>query len=272
MRPVILSDINADALRATAEEFQSSFGPDAVESVVADVASADDNERMAARAFERHGDLAFLFLNAGIIPGPSGYDSTWTTSPEDYHRLLAVDMHSVYYGIRAFVPRLLKQRRPCLVLGTASVAGLFNASQAVPFTYVLAKHGVLLMLENLAAALREQAPQHSAAVLCPFMTETKMTDKMLDASDPIQAAAAQFVMPVSACVARLERELRRGAFYIVTPDKKSDVEQVVTQMSLKRGAVARGLPAERHLLRQFRPDVRAASAAAKEECAARAKL
>ena len=38
-------------------------------------------------------------------------------------------------------------------------------------------------------------------------------------------------------------------------------------------AVARGLPpAERHVLREFRPDVRRARAAAKEDCEPHAKL
>jgi hypothetical protein len=45
---------------------------------------------------------------------------------------------------------------------------------------------------------------------------------------------------------RLEYDLERGTFYIVTPDKLSDLEHIAARLSLKRDAVMYGLPPLRH--------------------------
>ena len=82
-------------------------------------------------------------------------------------------------------------------------------------------------------------------------------------ADQIAAAVSHASVPVSVLVERLERELRRGSFYIVTPDKTSDVEHVAARMRLKREAVELGLAPLREL-RADRDSLRAATVAAKE--------
>ena len=104
-----------------------------VDTVVADVSRLDDNERAAAYVWGKTGgDLAFLFLNAGTTTLAFGLEALWTTRPEDYRRVLSVDLDGVWFGIRSFVPRMIAAGKEGLVLSTASVAGLMNTSSFTP--------------------------------------------------------------------------------------------------------------------------------------------
>ena len=279
MSPIFLADIDEDRLtsakRSVVQSALGSGGLSEVVTLVADVASLADNERVAAAVWDRTGgDLAFLFLNAGITTLRFGVEALWTTRPEDYRRVLSIDLDGVWFGIRNFVPRMIATGREGLVLSTASVAGLMNSSDFTNFSYQIAKHGVVLMMELLASGFAEKHPQLHAAVLCPFLTKTRIGQqaRVQDAAsagvapanvphaDFIAAAVAQAEVPVSVLLARLEHELRRGAFYIVSPDKTSDVEVVSARMRLKREAVELGLPPQMQVPRHS-PALRAAKAA-----------
>ena len=145
------------------------------------------------------------------------------------------------------------------------------------------------MMELLAHGFLTRAPQLRAAVLCPFLTKTRIGQQAREQdaasagvapaavphADQIAAAVAHASVPVSVLVARLERGLKRGAFYIVTPDKTSDVEHVVARMRLKREAVERGLAPLRELRASGTADrasLRAAMAAAREAVGGRGQL
>jgi NAD(P)-dependent dehydrogenase (short-subunit alcohol dehydrogenase family) len=172
MSPVCICDINKTALEEAANDIGPVFLDQEIEIYVADISDIQENERMAKEVFQKHGDLAFLFLNAGITTTRLGFDSLWKTKPEDYHRVINIDMHGVWYGLRAFVPRMISGGKKGVVLSTASVAGLMNTSDMTNFSYQLAKHGVVLMMEALHGSFAKDHPQLQAAVLCPFATET----------------------------------------------------------------------------------------------------
>jgi NAD(P)-dependent dehydrogenase (short-subunit alcohol dehydrogenase family) len=172
MSPVCICDQDAAALQEAADDIGPIFLGQEIEIFFADISDIKENERLAQEVFERFGDLAFLFLNAGITTTRVGFDALWKTKPEDYHRVIDVDMHGVWYGLRAFVPRMISGGRKGIVLGTASVAGLMNTSDMTNFSYQLAKHGVVLMMEALHGSFTQDHPQLQAAVLCPFVTKT----------------------------------------------------------------------------------------------------
>ena len=123
---------------------------------------------------------------------------------------------------------IANSQREALVLSTASVAGLINTSYFTNFSYQIAKHGVVLMMELLAHGFAAKYPKLHAAVLCPFLTKTQIgrQARLQDAAsaglapadvpnaDAIDAAVAKGQVPVSVLVKRLEHDLRRNAFYI----------------------------------------------------------
>lgn len=64
--PVIICDVNEAALSSAKESLMSSAGQgQEVHSLVLDVADVQANEALAADVFNKYGDVAFVFLNAG---------------------------------------------------------------------------------------------------------------------------------------------------------------------------------------------------------------
>ncbi|CAB1369894.1 SDR family NAD(P)-dependent oxidoreductase [Denitratisoma oestradiolicum] len=114
--------------------------------VVAQVADVTDPAQVQAlvdRAIEEFGCLDVMFNNAGgAFPTP-----TETQSLDDYRRIIALNLDSVYYGIHAALPVMLAQGRGC-ILSTTSGAGL-NAVDGLA-AYGAAKAGVISLMKSVA--------------------------------------------------------------------------------------------------------------------------
>jgi NAD(P)-dependent dehydrogenase (short-subunit alcohol dehydrogenase family) len=155
-------DVNADSAAAVTAEIKAAGG-DAVAHVV-DVADPEAVERLARDVFETDRRVDILHNNAGI--GHAG--NIEATTMEDWQRVINVNLLGVAYGVQAFVPRMLAQGRPAVVVNTASEAGLVPTARMAPYT--ASKFGVVGMSEALNAEL---APRgiHVIAV-CPGIINT----------------------------------------------------------------------------------------------------
>ncbi len=155
-------DVNGDSAAAVAAEVKAAGG-DAVAHVV-DVADPDAVERLARDVFDTDRRVDILHNNAGI--GHAG--NIEATTMEDWQRVINVNLLGVAYGVQAFVPRMLAQGRPAVVVNTASEAGLVPTARMAPYT--ASKFGVVGMSEALNAEL---APRgiHVIAV-CPGIINT----------------------------------------------------------------------------------------------------
>jgi meso-butanediol dehydrogenase/(S,S)-butanediol dehydrogenase/diacetyl reductase len=69
---------------------------------VTDVRELAQVEALTEAAVERFGRLDVVFNNAGI----GAYGKAPDLDPETWHEVIAVDLHSVFYGCRAAIPRL----------------------------------------------------------------------------------------------------------------------------------------------------------------------
>src|SRR3954453_19100870 len=108
---LVLADRNAEPLGRLA-------GSLSAESVVMDVADPADNERLAAVA----GVPDLVCLNAGVSSTQAA--PVWETTPQEWRRVVDVNLGGVVNGLRAFVPRLVAMGGPRRILITASLAGL----------------------------------------------------------------------------------------------------------------------------------------------------
>ena len=117
---VVLADINAEAIASLAEEL-SSKGARAV-SVPTDVRDPDALERLAETSFGISGDVRLLVNNAGI----EQFGYLWDTPVENWDRLVAINISGTFYGIRAFLPRMIaaKTSPTKYVLNVSSVGGV----------------------------------------------------------------------------------------------------------------------------------------------------
>jgi NAD(P)-dependent dehydrogenase (short-subunit alcohol dehydrogenase family) len=138
---VAASDIDGENLRGVADEIAAAGGR--AFPCLADVTSAAQMQRLIDIVISDCGSLDILFnVAGGAQPLP-----THSMSVEDYHQVVALNLHSVFYGIRAALPVMLRQQRGT-ILSTTSGAGL-NAVSGLA-AYGAAKAGVISLMKNVA--------------------------------------------------------------------------------------------------------------------------
>ncbi|HEU4701980.1 MAG TPA: SDR family NAD(P)-dependent oxidoreductase [Conexibacter sp.] len=133
---------------------------------VADVTSAEACAEAVQRAEELHGGVGALVNNAGI----GAFDMTLdTTTDEQWERVIAVNLTSVFLMSRAALPALRRSGGGAIV-NVSSVHALATSRGLVP--YAAAKGGVLAMTRALAIDL---APDRIRVVaVLPGATDTPM--------------------------------------------------------------------------------------------------
>jgi NAD(P)-dependent dehydrogenase (short-subunit alcohol dehydrogenase family) len=133
---------------------------------VADVANEDDIERFAGEVAQQQDTdkIHLLFNNAGI----GGGGSMIANSREEWERTFNVCWFGVYYGVRAFLPMLLKADQGHIV-NTSSINGFWaSVGPMVPHTaYSAAKFAVKGFSEALQTDLRMNAPHIKCSVVMP---------------------------------------------------------------------------------------------------------
>lgn len=138
---VIASDIDGGALRETVRQIVAA-GCAAV-AHVADVTQAVQVQQLVDAAVDRHGRLDVMFNNAGgAFPQP-----THEMSLDTYRQIIALNLDSVFFGIHAALPVMLRQGSGT-VLSTTSGAGL-NCVLGLA-AYGAAKAGVINLMKNIA--------------------------------------------------------------------------------------------------------------------------
>ena len=163
---VVIGDIQADALQATVAELEAAGVP--VLGLRTDVSSLADIEALADAAESRFGAIHLVNNNAGVegyLDGP-----IWSATAKDWDWTLSVNLMSVIYGIRTFVPRMLAHGEPGHVVNTCSMTSVIAASNM----YGICKHAILALTEVLAADLAAAGSVIGATGLCPGIIATNL--------------------------------------------------------------------------------------------------
>ncbi len=151
---VMIADINAEAAGQVADEIGGL-------ACAVDVSDGDSVAGMAREALDSFGQLDILVNNAGITHLPAPLEDV---SEDDFDRVLAVNVKSVYLTARVLVPHF-KANRSGVILNIASTAGVsprprlnwYNASKGWMITATrtmaveLAPHGVRVNALNPVA-------------------------------------------------------------------------------------------------------------------------
>ncbi len=116
----------------------------------ADVSKPEDTERYVREAVERFGGVDILFANAGI---EGAVRPLTETAPEEFDRVLAVNVRGAWLGIKYAAPEIAKRGGGSIVL-TSSVAGLVGARGLGP--YVASKHALIGLAKSAALELAAQ--------------------------------------------------------------------------------------------------------------------
>jgi 3-oxoacyl-[acyl-carrier protein] reductase len=134
--------------------------------IVADVTKRDNVEAMVAQVESELGPIDLLVANAGI--GTEG-GSTWEVDPEEWWRVLEVNMLGVHLACRTVIPRMLENGRGRIVITGSGAAYLPGSSSTA---YPASKAAVCRYGETLANELRGRIP---VFVFSPGLVQTDMT-------------------------------------------------------------------------------------------------
>jgi len=162
---VVIADIREAALKEAEQKLKAGGGE--VLAVLTDVTKPEQIEALAEKALAAYGKVNLLFNNAGVFA--SGL--SWETSIEEYRWVIDSNVMSVIYGIKTFVPMMIKQGDECHVINVASAAGLSTTPGFC--TYSTTKHAVVALSEVLYLDLvSHQVPNIGVTLVMPGFVQS----------------------------------------------------------------------------------------------------
>ena len=225
---LVIVDVREALLEPAAEQLRQLGAPEVMASST-DVSDREALVELETLVAERFGGTDILMNNAGIQPGSSLLDD-----PENWLRILGVNLGGIVYGTQVFVPRMIERGRPGLVINTGSKQGI-TTPPGDP-AYNVAKSGVKTFTEALAHELRNtEGHQLTAHLLIPGfvftdLTRGSRTEKPTGAWTPEQTAEFLF------------QSLERGDFYILCPDNDVSRELDEKRMAWAIGDIIENRP------------------------------
>ena len=168
-----------------------------VAAIRADVAEADDVDRLFALAEEQLGGLDILINNAGIA-GPTG--PIEEIAPEDWRRCLEVNLTGQYLCARRAVP-LIKAAGGGSIVNLSSAAGRFGFALRTP--YCASKWAVVGLTKALAI---EVGPaQIRVNAICPGAVEGDRINRVIAAKAEARGVAFEAMFKEYTEIASMRR-------------------------------------------------------------------
>lgn len=168
---VVIADLSLDRAEAVADE----LGNGAV-ALRADVADGLSVAAMVRETIELFGQIDILVNNAGVTHLPAALEDV---SEDDFDRVAAVNMKSIYLTLRETVP-LMKAAGTGVILNIASTAGL---SPRPRLNWYNASKGWVITATKAAAV--ELAPAGIRVnCLCPVAGETPLLASFMGEDTP----------------------------------------------------------------------------------------
>ena len=206
-------DINAEAAREVASQIgNSAFAMEA------DVSIDRDVSRMVQEALDRWGQLDILVNNAGTTH--RNQPMTEVTE-EEYERIFAVNVKSVYLGARHVVP-VMKKQAFGVILNVASTAGVRPRPGLV--WYNTSKGAMMTATKAMAIELAGEKIRVNA--INPVAGETGMLHLFMGEDTPEKRA--QFISSIPLGRLSLPEDMANAALFLC-----SDEAEMITGLCME---------------------------------------
>ncbi|QIP06072.1 SDR family NAD(P)-dependent oxidoreductase [Bradyrhizobium symbiodeficiens] len=218
---VCIADVHRERLADAATRLSSVTSATNVMTSVVDVSSAESVRELERAVSAQFGGTDLLMNNAGIQPG-----STLFGEPDNWQRIIAVNMWGIINGSRIFAPNMIARGKTGLIINTGSKQGI-TTPPGDP-AYNVSKAGVKAFTEALQHELRNTKDcRLTAHLLIPGFVFTGLTAK---GRTEKPAGAWTPEQTVDFMLARLEA----GDFYILCPD--NDVPRALDEKRIQWAA------------------------------------
>ncbi|KAG8978933.1 hypothetical protein FRB94_012226 [Tulasnella sp. JGI-2019a] len=237
---IVLADIHEDDLKLAQEEIADIAGPQNVLAVKADVSKIEEVIKLRDQVFETFGEVNLLFNNAGINDHGGSL-----SNPENWRKVMDVNLFGVLNMVQTFVPSMIHQENPSLIVNTGSKQGTTNPPGNA--AYNASKAGVRILTENLAHDLRNADSKVTAHLFIPGWVYTKLTGAITAdglGEKPRGAATAEDT------VRFMLEKVKEGKFYIICPDNETSEDLDRLRIKWAAGDLVEGRPA----LSRWHPD------------------
>ncbi|KAJ6455404.1 hypothetical protein C8R45DRAFT_1036263 [Mycena sanguinolenta] len=228
------------ALNSLAAELTSFLGDrddgNSILVVPTDVSVPAEVQSLRERVYDAWSEVGVLMNNAGI-GGLDGARGTSWDGLDAWHAVFNVNLFGVVNVQQMFVPAMLHQENPAMIINTGSKQGITNPPGNT--AYNASKAAVKSLTEGLAHALRERngSGNVTAHLFVPGYTFTGITGAKPGAEKPAGAWTADET------VGYMLARVAKGDFYVLCPDGETTVEIDQLRVMWAAADVAQGRPA-----------------------------
>ena len=166
---VVVSGRSLAALTELVHEIQSKGGEAAAE--IADVTQFEQMQALAERAVERYGRIDTWVHSAAV----SVYAPFQETKPEEFRRVVEVNMIGQAFGAMAALPHLKRTGGALIPIGSVES----KCSFPLHSVYSASKHGMLGFIDALRVELMHDRTPISVTTILPAGINTPFFDKSL---------------------------------------------------------------------------------------------
>ncbi|KAJ7081582.1 hypothetical protein B0H15DRAFT_854197 [Mycena belliarum] len=238
---IAIADVPArsSALEALGAELTNIVGEGNVLVVPTDVRVLSDVVRLKEAVYDAWHEVGVLMNNAGVGGGEDGANGTGLDGLAAWHAVFDVNVFGVVNVQQTFVPAMLHQENPAMVINTGSKQGITNPPGNT--AYNASKAAVKSLTEGLAHELRTRTGGAgggvSAHLFVPGYTFTGLTGAGEGVPKPAAAWTAQET------VRHMLSRVAAGEFYVLCPDGETRAEIDQLRIMWAAADVAQGRPA-----------------------------
>jgi NAD(P)-dependent dehydrogenase (short-subunit alcohol dehydrogenase family) len=142
---IAIIDLLEDQTNETAMHIAKTYDVHAA-AYLCDVTQPDQLTSIMDKITDDFGSLDILFNNAGIVQHKPALE----LAPEEWRRILDVNLNGVFYAASAFANKLVALKKPGSIINTASMSGTIINTPQEQASYNASKSAVVHLTKSLA--------------------------------------------------------------------------------------------------------------------------